>query len=66
MSNCQRCGIELQSTSVLRKWCYDCRLIIQREQARERKRRYRREEKAQVATQTAADTTKEAIRVRHY
>lgn len=37
MRRCLRCGKTIKSFSAMRKWCVDCRKIIQLEQARKRK-----------------------------
>ena len=37
MRRCLRCGKSVKSFSAMRKWCVDCRKIIQLEQARKRK-----------------------------
>ena len=37
MKKCIRCGEEVKSYSVMRKWCFDCRKIISLEQAKQRK-----------------------------
>ena len=34
---CKRCGVQVRSYSPMRKWCVDCRRIINLEQAKARK-----------------------------
>ena len=36
--NCQRCGCKINSYSPMRKWCVECRRVINLERAKERKR----------------------------
>ena len=37
MKNCDRCGINIQTFSPMRKWCFDCRKRVSLEQAKARK-----------------------------
>lgn len=39
MKNCLRCGEEIATFSAMRKWCFDCRKVVNSEQAKARKLR---------------------------
>lgn len=40
---CQKCGIDINSESPMRKWCFECRKKISLEQAKARKLKKRME-----------------------